>query len=142
MKRCNSLIAMICAVAVLFPLAGRVQARTQPGMGTATVLETFRLQISGSPETGTTFWVAYGPLAGHFGVIQLHRSAAGKYVAQQRLPARGRTVFAYLGGQGVMQTRLGVAPGNPVITIRRIGPVTLSSAQRSLPVVQWYAPVG
>jgi len=106
---------------------------------TQTVTVIFRLQVFGAPAAGTTFWVAYGPLGGRFGLFQL-RGAAGVYEAQHRLPAHGRTVFTYLAGQEVTHTRIGAVPSNPVITIASIGPTTaLKASQR---VVYWQAPAG
>lgn len=106
----------------------------------ASQLVTFRLQVSGSPTPGATFWVAYGPLADRFGLVQLHPAGHGTYVARQDLPAEGRTVFAFLAGNGVIRTRFGPAPGDPVTTIQRFGPVSVWHL--ALPTVHWEAPVG
>lgn len=99
---------------------------------------TFRLHVVGHPSPNTTFWVAYGPLDGHFGVIQLHTRSGGDLVAQEQLPTRGRTVFAYLAGHGVMVTPMGNVPGDPVVTIRRLGPTTAPEVIRT--IVEYLAP--
>lgn len=100
----------------------------------------FRVDVAGGVPRGATFWVAYGPLGGHFGIIRLRRVARGRYLASRVLPARGRTVFAYLEGHGVTKTRFGAAPGTPVQTIRRVGPTTVWP--HPLPLVRWSVPVG
>lgn len=125
------------------PLAGSAgaQGAAQPaGSRTHSVLVTFRLEVSGAPAARTTFWVAYGPLAGRFGLLQLHSLGGGTYGAQRRLPASGRTTYAYLAGQGVAHTRIGRTPGDPVITIESFGPTTALQAGRF--VARWTAPVG
>jgi hypothetical protein len=141
MKRCIlSSVAAVGLVALLFASGTRAEARTKTRAGPDTALVTFRLQVSGQPASGTTFWVAYGPLDGHFGLIQLHASQSGLYTAQRRLPLHGRTIYSYLAGQGTAQTRIGRVPGDPVITIRTFGPLSL--ADQTLPLVRWQAPVG
>jgi hypothetical protein len=65
---------------------------------------------------------------------------AGVYSATQTLPAQGRTTFAYLVGHGSIQTRFGPTPGDPVTTIRRIGPVSAPDLNGLM--VSWAAPVG
>jgi hypothetical protein len=106
----------------------------------ARVPVTFRLHVAGQPSADATFWVAYGPLAGRFVLVQLRASGAGSYAAVRRLPATGRTVFAYLVGHGVVRTPSGLAPGDPVLTIERFGPALPTQLQ--LRVVYWHAPVG
>lgn len=122
---------------------GRVEARGVTGAylpdRSHVVVATFRLHISGRPSPGTTFWVAYGPLAGKFGLVRLSDAGSGLRVATQALPGTGRTVFAYLAGHGVTMTRHGPAPGNPVVVIRTIGPI---SPAHLPPLVQWSAPAG
>ena len=116
-----------------------VSARTS-GTHARTVVATFRLQVSGHPEAATTFWVAWGPLGGHFGLVELRSQGSGRYAASAVLPAQGRTIFAYLAGHGVTQTRLGPVPGDPVLTIKTTGQLPLSNLR--LPVVTWQVPVG
>ena len=91
-------------------------------------------------QARTTFWVAYGPVADRFHIVQLHRSQPGLYSAARMLPVGERTTFTYLSGRGVVQTRMGPVPGDPVVTIRTTGPMTISAHQ--LPTVRWVAPVG
>jgi hypothetical protein len=131
--RLTALIALVTIVAACTPLEAHA-ARTR------VVATTFRLQLAGRPAAGATFWVAYGPLAGRFGIIQLHRTPDGSYAATRALPAQGKTVFSYLAGQGVVHSRLGAVPGNPVVTIRSIGPVAASRLRPS--IVRWEPPVG
>jgi hypothetical protein len=105
---------------------------TQAGSRTASV--TFRLNVTGQ-DPSLTYWVAYGPLSDHFGLVRLHSMGSNRYGASDRLPTQGRTIFAYLAGHGVMHTRFGPAPGNPVVTIKRIGPLGMSHIRLAL--VQW-----
>ena len=123
------------AVAIVLFVTALTPARAQHS---PMVVATFRLQVAGSISPGTTFWVAYGPVDGHFGIVQLH-GANGTYSARQRVPA-GRTTVAYLAGHGTMKTRFGVAPGNPVVTIRRVESAVIG--QGPLPTIRWIAPVG
>ena len=99
----------------------------------------FRLSVDGPVSPSDTFWVAYGPLAGTWGIIRLHATESNLFEAHVTLP-RGRTVFSFIEGRGVMHTRLGSVPGNPVTTIRQIGPA--SAAQPALPLVVWHEPIG
>ena len=100
---------------------------------------TFRLNVVGVVSPAMTFWIAYGPLGGHFAIIRLRRSRVGLYSVTIRLPS-GRTSFAYIAGHGVTRDRSGPVPGIPVITIRRIDHCTAQqAAQRA---VSWHVPVG
>jgi hypothetical protein len=100
---------------------------------------TFRLRVTGAHDPAMTFWVAYGPLGGTFGLIRLQPSGHEYYTATRSLPA-GRTVFSYIAGTGTVQTRLGPAPGYPTITIARMGP---GAPVRSRTIaLTWHAPVG
>jgi hypothetical protein len=99
----------------------------------------FRLSVDGPLAPTDTFWVAYGPLAGKWGIIQLHAAGSKLYVARAILP-HGRTIFSFIQGRGVMHTRLGAVPGNPVTTIRQIGPT--SAAGNAFPLVVWHEPMG
>jgi hypothetical protein len=136
-------IAMALALALAFGTAGATSCTAGYGNANArmaTETATFRLHVAGPVGSSLTFWVAYGPLDDRFGLIQLHSVGRGLYQAQSLLPAQGRTVFAYLVGRGTIHARFGPAPGNPVVTIRRIGPVSM--ADLHLPMVRWSAPVG
>ncbi|HEX6510406.1 MAG TPA: hypothetical protein VF221_22485 [Chloroflexota bacterium] len=113
-------------------------AATNPSCAVSSV--TFRLRVRGMPPRGTTFWVAYGPLCGHFGVIELQPAGPRLYEATRRLPARGRTTLAYLSAVGHIKTRFGLAPGNPVTTIHLAGPGPLARLAR--PTIEWQVPVG
>jgi hypothetical protein len=100
----------------------------------------FRLHVGGRAASHASFWVAYGPMADHWGLIRLHTGGRGNYTAARLLPVAGDTLFAYLGGQTTVRTRGGVAPGSPIVTIRLIGPV--SAAQLGTTTVQWQIPIG
>jgi hypothetical protein len=100
----------------------------------------FRLHVAGDLGRQASFWVAYGPLADHWGLIRLHAVGRGNYTATRHLPAEGRTLFAYLAGQGTVRTRGVVAPGNPIVAIRLIGPV--SASQLGTTTVHWQVPIG
>jgi hypothetical protein len=99
----------------------------------------FRLVVQGTVARNDTFWVAYGPLQDKWGIIHLHAAGANLYVARAKLP-RGRTVFSFIQGRGVLHTRLGSVPGNPVTTIRQIGPT--SAPTGDFPLVVWREPIG
>jgi hypothetical protein len=105
-----------------------------------TVLTNFTLRVTGHVERGTTFWVAYGPVAGRFGIIQLRETSVGVYAASRSLPTAGRAVFTYLAGQGAVKSRMGLVPGNPVTTVKTVGP--LSVWPHGVPAVRWQPPVG
>ena len=100
---------------------------------------TFRLRVVGAVSPSMTFWIAYGPLGGHFAVLRLHRFRSGLYAVTVRLPL-GRSSFAYIAGHGVTRDRSGPAPGAPVITIKRID--HSSARQVAQRTVLWHAPVG
>jgi hypothetical protein len=128
--------ALLPAVMVT-PVAAQPATVARP---IAQISVTFRLQVAGQPANGETFWVAYGPLAGRFGLFQLHSAGGGWFHATRQLTADGRTAIAYLAGHGVVRTRYGPAPGSPVVTIERFGPMLLRELQ--LHVVYWHVPVG
>ena len=136
-------VAAAMAALLFIAFTGAAHANTtrgEAGAKSRSIHETFRLHVSGRIAPGTTFWVAYGPLDDRFVILQLHRVRPDTYAASEDLPVGGRTSFAYLTGHGTIMTRLGLVPGNPVVTIRQVGPVTISD--RALPAVQWQEPVG
>jgi hypothetical protein len=133
--------ALALAAALLLSFVSPAAAEGVPIGATApTILKTFRLQVTGRPPAGTTFWVAYGPLAGRFGIIQLRPAGRALYVATRRLPAHGRTTFVYIAGHGTIRARFGPAPGNPVATIQVLNAMPVS--RETLPVVQYQVPLG
>jgi hypothetical protein len=77
-------------------------------------------------------------LQDQWGIVRLHRRAAGKYELKLRLPI-GQTTFAYIRGTGVTSSRQGRVPGNPVVTIAEI---PRKSTATVLPLVVWQAPIG
>jgi hypothetical protein len=132
--------------AVLMLLAATVSsttsswARTTPQSAQRFPRESvFRLSVDGPVARSDTFWVAYGPLDGTWGVIRLDTIGPRQYEARAMLP-RGRTVFSFIEGRGVMHTRLGSVPGNPVSTIRQMGPTSASGV--AFPLVVWHEPIG
>jgi len=128
------------AVCAILPLASAPLAWASSSAHTSTIVATtFRLQVPAHLGYNATFWVAYGPLAGKFGLIRLHKIGPQLYGATQRLPA-GRTVFAYIAGHGTVKTKAGLQPGGMVTTIRRVGPATPQRASRI--EVRWAGPVG
>lgn len=105
------------------------------------VARTFSLHVIGSPDRRATFWVAYGPLQGRFGVVRLRRTRVPTiYAATVSLPARGRAIFAYLAGEGTVQSPAGDMPGDPVVTLARTGPLSLTRGDA--PPVNWRVPIG
>lgn len=100
----------------------------------------FELQVQGIPARGATYWVAYGPIGGKFGVLRLRRMGTRMYGATHAFPAGSRGEFVYLEGTGQVRTPAGPAPGGMVVTIRR---TALSSLHTGLVCsVSWSAPVG
>lgn len=113
-------------------------AASQQPSRPAAALTTFRLQVAGAPDPGATYWIAYGPLAGKFGIVQLHPRSHGVYTASLQLPTNGKTVFSYIAGHGVVHTRMGVEPGSPVLTVRQFGPTSVWP--HGIPSVRWHPP--
>jgi hypothetical protein len=123
------------ACAALLPAAAHAQ-QSSP----AVIPMTFTLAVKGALAPHATFWVSYGPLAGHFGIARMRRVMPHTYTVTLRLPLHGRTTFYYLAGQGSLHTRAGLVPGNPVVTVKQVGPtsVTRTTAMRA----NWRAPIG
>lgn len=116
-------------------------ASAQPASpGQPLVATTFRLVVHGRPPSHATFWAAYGPLAGRFGIVQMHRSGSRQYAAAVRAPAGAESVFSLVMGIGRVYTRAGWVPGNPVTVIRVLGRVTMHAGP--VPLVDWNVPVG
>ncbi len=137
MKILLGLVLMISAIA---SSATSGWARTVPVSAPRPDTESvFRLSVEGPVSPDDTFWVAYGPLAGTWGIIRLHARGPKLFESRVTLP-RGRTVFSFIEGRGVMHTRLGAVPGNPVTTIRQVGPAT--TARPAFPLVVWHVPIG
>jgi hypothetical protein len=105
-----------------------------------TVLASFRIHVLGHGDPLASYWVAWGPLGDKFGLVQLHRRSGNTFAAEQQLPASGQTIFAYLVGRGVVHTAHGPVPGDPVVTIKRVGPVSM--AHLHLSTVDWSGPAG
>lgn len=133
------LSALVLAISLLFATGARVLAHPF-NRHARSVSTDFRLHVAGHVAPGTTFWVAYGPLDGKFAILRLHSAGRGAYLRRSTLPLGARATYSYLMGHGSIHTRLGREPGNPVVTIRTIGPLTVRQAP--LPTVQWQAPIG
>lgn len=101
---------------------------------------TFRLIVPGKVASNVTFWVAYGPLAGHFGIIQLKPAGRGMYTARVTLPIEAGASFSYISGFGRMHTKIGYVPKRVGVTIKTIGPTDALTA--SARPVRWLPPIG
>jgi|SRR5947209_17581029 len=132
--------ALLLCVVLASPASARVSNDRTVGMHARLVTMNFRLRLETQPAAGTTFWIAYGPLAGRFGLIRLHQTGQNLYTAHANLPAAGRANFAYIAGNGTVRTRLGLEPGIPTVTIRNFDRIT--PGQTQLPVVTWQPPIG
>lgn len=132
------IVAILC-IAAPFPAETRASTAdlAQPGRTNTTV---FRRHVAGHSARRASFWVAYGPLADRWGLVRLHAVGRGTYAATRVLPLEGRTVFAYLAGQGTIWTRAGYAPGSPIVTICLIGP--MSATHLGPATIQWRALIG
>lgn len=140
MKRIPSPILLLLVMAALLSPRTTVTATSAATTPVATrAMVTFQLHVSGDIPQEMTFWIAYGPLAGHFGIVRLHRADTGLYTASMCLPV-GRSSFAYVAGYGVIRVRYGPVPGDPVITIRCLDRSTARQAARR--VVYWHVPIG
>lgn len=125
----NLLIAVAIFFAVIVPSSGATTAlASQPRL----VQTAFHLQAPAAFSSGATFWVAYGPVGGKFGIVRLHHAASGQFVASARFPAGSRATFYYIQGQGVIHTRAGAAPGNPISTLGHQGPFVIG--RQSIPL--------
>jgi hypothetical protein len=138
-RKTSSILLMLVIAALCFPgiTVTAASAATTPVATRAIV--TFRLHVSGDIPNEMTFWIAYGPLAGQFGIVLLHRSDTGLYTVSMRLPG-GRSTFAYVAGYGVNRVRYGLVPGYPVITIRCLDRSTARQVARR--AEYWHVPVG
>ena len=141
MRYLGSLTA--AAVLALASLSPALAASNETSRGAApnhTVIRTFRLEVSNQVSPRATFWVAYGPLKGQWGLVRLRATRSGVYQGSARLPIPGKTTFAFIEGQGVVHTAHGPVPGDLVVTIKRFDHVSTTAPQLGL--VQWQAPVG
>jgi hypothetical protein len=140
-RRAYTAVAAWLFASTLFVAGPRVAADLPSPVSqrTGTITATFRLLVVGHLGTHMTLWVAFGPAAGRFGLLRLRPARPNLYTATDRFPVPSKVVIVYLAGQGVIQTRFGPAPGNPVVTIERLGPLYVSD---HLPVVRWRVPVG
>lgn len=140
-SRLATLTLPLCLIpGLLLPAAAFARSTTGLRIDTR-VPVSFRIQVAGRPQPGTTFWVAYGPTAGAFGIVQLKPQGSSMWGASKRLPADARVDLAYLAGRGVIHTRFGPAPRDPVTVIRHLPPTPVSRL-RLLHTVRWTPPTG
>jgi hypothetical protein len=125
---------LLVTVACLWANVSTAQASSQ------LVSTPFHVQVPGPVSAQTTLWVAYGPVAGKFGIIRLHASPSGQFVGSARFPAGSRATFYYIEGQGTVHTRAGLAPGNPTRTLGRVGPLVIG--RQPVPLFRAAAPRG
>lgn len=119
-------------------LAARPSQRPTHGLQIGTT--TFQLAVAGSPVRGATFWVSYGPLAGHFGVIQLHSNGNHLYSARAGLPLKESSTFTFLQAQGIQMVHGLPQPGGIPVVIRRMDAVTAVAVSQR--IVHWSVPLG
>jgi hypothetical protein len=128
------LLPLLFATSIMTPALAANQ--TRPHLSAMT----FRLHVHGRIDPDATFWLAHGPIDGRFGIERLHFRGHGIFVLSHGFPLGVRAVFTFVMGHGVIKTRAGFEPGNPVVTISSIGPVYLNG--ETLPTVNWQAPIG
>lgn len=133
------LLALTTATLIgcLMPAVVHAEKRS---IGSPLVRTSFRLQPDSLASQHATYWLAYGPVAGKFGLVQMHPNSAGIFVASTRLPLGARGTFYYIQGQGAIHTRAGLAPGNPVHTIGHVGPLRVS--RQPVPMFHVASPAG
>jgi hypothetical protein len=133
------LLASLLAALTFFMFAGSPVAASGSPAVTKTyarmVVASFRIHVLGHGDSLASYWVAWGPLGDKFGLVQLQRRSGSTFAADQLLPASGQTIFAYLVGRGVVHTAHGPVPGDLVVTIKRVGPVSM--AHLHLSTVEW-----
>ncbi len=126
----------------LLSIAGAQAAspKHQPTHAVRMGMTTFRLAVAGQPARGTTYWVSYGPLAGRFGVIQLHSHGKHVYSGRANLPVDVSGTFAYLQAQGTQMVHGLPQPGGIPVVIRSMGAVTAVTVSQR--IVHWSVPLG
>lgn len=123
-------------------LAGSLSVAQAATSGSTARMATvnFHLRVTSAPPQQMTFWVAYGPPEPTFGVVRLHRVGKGEYAGSRALPVGARASFTYLAGWGVINTKGGPMPGDPVVTIKRTRSLPIGSAP--VPMIVWSGPAG
>ncbi|GAC1323027.1 MAG: hypothetical protein NVS2B16_06760 [Chloroflexota bacterium] len=132
-------LSLLAFFASLSPADARPAPPPKEPRSHESAMLTFTLRVVGPSDPQATYWVAYGPLAGRFGMVRLQRVGL-LFQAAVSLPSHGHTVFAYLQGHGIVRTRAGDAPAPPMVTIASMGPVSVSGAR--FPTIAWHAPIG
>lgn len=133
MRRLSSIAAALLAASVLTPAAARAD------FPASAVRVTFRLHVAGRSDADSTYWVAYGPLGGRFGILRLMPRGNGLYSVTAALPS-GRTIFTFLQAHGYISTAAGMQPGSGVTIARSVGPTTATRAAAS--TVHLHVPAG
>jgi hypothetical protein len=140
MKRMRSMAVGGAASLLWITGVHAVNVHQQPSHNVRLSTTTFSLAVAGTPDKGTTFWVAHGPLAGRFGVSQLKPHGNHIYSARVILPANGVTTFNYLAAQGTEVVHGTPQPGGAVVAIRTMESVTAAMASQR--VIHWSVPLG
>jgi hypothetical protein len=143
MRRMMSHIAapVLLAAALLSPASAFAgSSRFSPHSHLRQEPVTFRLVVPGNVASAMTFWVAYGPLAGHFGIIQLMPKGNNTFSTRVTLPVQGRATFTYLAAFGRLKTPMGYVPRRGGVTIKTLGPTDPVTA--SMHPVRWLPPLG
>lgn len=130
---------VITLLAVSAPMGARAETRSV-SHGLAQAQVRFQLHVTGKHTRGATYWVAYGPIGGHFGVIRLVRASSGLYTAVRDFPLGARGEFTYLAAVGQVNTPAGPAPARDIVTIRTTGIMSLRAGAVS--TVTWSGPTG
>jgi hypothetical protein len=132
-------VSFVAVVGVLpwssLGVSASTRAASRPRIGSVA----FRLDVPGTVARNATFWVAYGPIAGRFGIVQLRPEGDGEYVGHASLPANSRGIFTYMTGTGRMHTRMGWVPRQTGIVIKTVGPTT---PLRAAAMTVRFAPMG
>lgn len=125
---------------LLFVPSGAHAAPEQQTAWSHTTGVVFRIHVAGQVKPGMTLWVAYGPLAGRFGVFRLQSQGGSVYHRTLQLPVGVRGEFVYVEGHGQQRTRAGLVPGGMVTTIGHVGPLIIGHA--TVPLLRWQPPSG
>lgn len=130
------LCAAVAAAGIALGGVSQASANTREG----TTVCRFALRIPTKPAAHATYWVAYGPVAGRFSVKRMTAAGTRSFALNLRLPIGARSTFVYLKGNGVIHTRFGPAPGNPVRTLGQQGPTRVHGGMRAS--FRYHAPQG
>ncbi len=133
-------VALVLSATVVANTGAVAWANTHVSMRAQQGAITFRLRVAGTPAPNEQFWAAYGPLAGHFGIVRLSAAGGGIYQATRTLPLYEPTSVAFIAGRGAIRTRAGLEPADVLATIATVGPVALNTMGRHVP--EWHVALG